>query len=349
MPRGRRLAPLALSAEQREQLLAWTRSTSMPRRMVQRARIVLASAEGLTNTEVARRLAVSLPTVGKWRRRFLALGVPGLHDDARPGRPRTYDDQRVAAVIRRALYAQPGDSTTRSVRRIADSEGVSKSTAQRWFARFGVRPHRSEAFKLSDDPFFIERVRDITGLYLNPPHHAVTLCVDGNSRFLAQDSTPPALPTGLGYAEGYTHDYVRHGATTLFAALDVATGKGAARRRERHGHGEWLAFLRLIDRETPEGLDLHLVCDSHATHKHSKVRAWVAKRPRIHFHFTPTYDCWLSQIDRCFGLTSQRAAFRAATELTQRITELAEQYNTDPKPFVWVATVDSILGKREQL
>ena len=207
----------------------------MPHGLVLRARIVLASAEGLTNTAVAKRLAISLPIVGKWRSRFLALGV------------------------------------------------------QRWFALFGVKPHLAETVKLSNDPFFIEKVRDVTGLYLNPPDHAVVLCVDEKTRVQALNRTQPALPMGLGCAEGYTHNYVRHGTTTLFAALDVATGKVLARCRKRHHHQEWLAFLRLNDRETHEGLDLHLVCDNYATHKHAKVRAWVAERSCIHLHFVPTY------------------------------------------------------------
>ena len=353
MPRGRKLAPLVLSDEQREQLLSWTRSTSMPHGLVLRARIVLASAEGLTNTAVAKRLAISLPTVGKWRRRFLALGVQGLHDDARPGRPRSYDDEKVATVINRALHARPADSGPWSVRRMADAEDVSKSTVQRWFALFGVKPHLAETFKLSNDPFFIEKVRDVTGLYLNPPDHAVVLCVDEKTRIQAPDRTQPALPMGLGYAEGYTHDYVRHGTTTLFAALDVATGKVIARCRKRHRHQEWLAFLRLIDRETPEGLELHIVCDNYATHKHAKVRAWVATRPRIHLHFIPTYASWLNQVERWFGLLSERAikraTFHSVTELKQRIMEFTEQYNGSSKPFVWVATADSIFEKLERL
>ena len=353
MPRGRKLAPLVLSDEQREQLLSWTRSTSMPHGLVLRARIVLASAEGLNNTAVAKRLAISLPTVGKWRSRFLALGVQGLHDDARPGRPRTYDDEKVATVINRALHAQPGDSGTWSVRRMADAEGVSKSTVQRWFDLFGVKPHLPETFKLSNDPFFIEKVRDVTGLYLNPPDHAAVLCVDEKTQIQALDRTQPALPMGLGYAAGYTHNYVRHGTTTLFAALDVATGKGIARCRKRHRHQAWLAFLRLIDRETPEGLDLHLVCDNFATHKHAKVCAWVAQRPSIHLHFIPTYASWLNQVERWFGLHSeraiQRATFHNVTELKRRIMEFTEQYNGSSKPFVWVATADSIFEKLELL
>ena len=310
MPPGRKLTPLVLTDELREQLEAWSRSTSMPHGLVLRARIILTSAEGLTNTAVARQLGISLPTVGKWRKRFLDLGVQGLHDDARPGAPRTYDDEKVAAVIHRALHKRPKRSRTWSVRQMADEEGVSKSTVQRWFSLFGVKPHLSKAFKLSNDPFFIEKVRDITGLYLNPPDHAVVICVDEKTQIQALDRTQPILPLGFGYAEGYTHDYIRHGTTTLFAALDVGSGKVTARCHKRHRHQEWLSFLRLIDRETPAELDLHLACDNYATHKHAKVRAWVAKNPRIHLHFTPTYASWLNQVERWFALLSQRAIKR---------------------------------------
>ena len=218
----------------------------MPHGLVLRARIILTSAEGLTNTAVARQLGISLPTVGKWRKRFLDLGVQGLHDDARPGASRTYDDEKVAAVIQRALHKRPTGSDIWSVRQMADEEGISKSTVQRWFSLFGVKPHLSKTFKLSSDPFFIEKVRDITGLYLNPPGHAVVICVDEKTQIQALDRTQPILPFGFGYAEGYTHDYIRHGTTTLFAALDVASGKVTARCRKRHRHQEWLSFLRLL-------------------------------------------------------------------------------------------------------
>ena len=225
MPPGRKLAPLVLSDEQREQLLARTRSTSMSQGLVLRARIVLASAEGLTNAAVSKRIGISLPTVGKWRSRFLALGLQGPHDD-----------EKVATVINRAQHVKPARSGTWSGRQMADAEGVSKSTVQRGFALFGVKPHLAETFKLSSDPFFIEKVRDITGLYLNPPDHAVVLCIDEKTQTQALDRTQPALPMGFGYAGGYTHDYVRHGSTPLFAALDVATGKGIVRCQQRHRH-----------------------------------------------------------------------------------------------------------------
>ena len=352
MPRGRKLAPLALSDEQREQLLSWTRSASMPQSLALRARIILASAEGLTNTAVAKRLGISLPTVGRWRSRFLTAGLQGLHDEARPGRPRTYDDERVAAVINRALHAKPADSGPWSVRRMAAAERISKSTVQRWFALFGVRPHLAETRKLSNDHFFIEKVRDITALYLNPPDHALVLCADGKRKVQALDRTQPALPMDLGYAEGYRHDCIRHGTTTLLAALDAATGKVITQCRKRHRHREWLSFLRLIDRETPEGLEIHLVCDNCATHKHARVKAWIAKRKRIQVHITRTYASWLNQVERCFSLLSRRAirrsTFRSVTELKQRLKTFTENYNESAEPFVWAATADSICEKLER-
>ena len=349
MPRGRPLTPLTLDHEQRGQLTALSRSTTMPHALVQRAQVILASAEGLSNKAVAAQVGLSLNVVGKWRRRFLEAGVTGLHDELRPGRPRTYDDEKVATLINHALQEGPDNATHWSVRSMAEAQGVSKSTVQRWFTLFGVKPHLTRTFKLSTDPFFIEKVRDIVGLYLHPPNNAMVLCVDEKSQIQALNRTQRALPLGLGYVEGFTHDYIRNGTTTLFAALDAATGKVIARCRQRHRHQEFLDFLRLIDRETPPELDLHLVVDNYATHKHPKVRAWLAKRPRFHLHFTPTYSSWLNQVERWFGLISQKAikrgSFRNVTQLKQAILNFTDHYNQTSKPFVWVATADSILEK----
>ena len=226
MPLGRPLVPLTLTDEQQDQLNGIARSATLPHALVQRAGMILASAEGSTNSAVALRFGVTPQTVGKWRRRFRAAGIEGLHDELRPGRPRTYDDDKVAAVINRALQQTPDAATHWSTRTLGRAEGIGKSTVQRWFALFGVKPHRAKTFKLSTDPFFIEKVRDIVGLYLNPPDHAMVLCVDEKSQIQALNRTQPTLPMGLGYVEGYTHDYVRHGTTTLFAALDIATGRG---------------------------------------------------------------------------------------------------------------------------
>ncbi len=349
MPRGRPLVPLTLTDEQQDQLNGIARSATLPYALVQRAQMVLASAEGLANSAVARRFGVTAQTVGKWRRRFRAAGIEGLHDELRPGRPRTYGDDKVAAVINRALQEKPDPATHWSTRTLGRAEGIAKSTVQRWLALFGVKPHLAKTFKLSTDPFFIEKVRDIVGLYLNPPDHAMVLCVDEKSQIQALNRTQPTLPMGLGYAEGYTHDYVRHGTTTLFAALDIATGEVFGLCRKRHRHEEFLSFLRLIDREVPAELDIHLVLDNYATHKHAKVKRWLAARSRFHLHFTPTSASWLNQVERWFGLLSQRAikrgSFHSVTDLVNKIQAFIDAYNTSATPFVWVATAQSIIDK----
>ena len=353
MPRGPKLALLTLTDEQRDQLNGIARSTTMPHALVQRARMILASAEGLTNAAVAQRVGVTPHTVGKWRQRFRDAGIQGLHDELRPGRPRTYDDDKVAAVINRALQETPDAATHWSTRTLGRAEGIGKSTVQRWCALFGVKPHLAKTFKLSTDPFFIEKVRDIVGLYLDPPDHAMVLCVDEKSQIQALNRTQPTLPMGLGYVEGYTHDYVRHGTTTLFAALDIATGRVLAQCRKRHRHEEFLSFLRLIDREVPAELDIHLVLDNYATHKHAKVKRWLAARPRFHLHFTPTYSSWLNQVERWFGLLSQRAikrgSFRSVPDLVSKIQAFIDGYNASATPFAWVATAQSIIDKVARL
>ena len=248
---------------------------------------------------------------------------------------------------------EPPNATQWSVRSMAEHTGVSKSTVQRWFDLFGVQPHRQRHFKLSNDPFFIEKVRDIVGLYLNPPDHAVVLCVDEKTQIQALQRTQPMLPMGLGYVEGVTHDYVRHGTTTLFAALDIATGEVLTQCKRRHRHQEFLAFLRHIDASVPAHLDIHLVVDNYATHKHPKVKAWLARRERYHVHYTPTYTSWINQVERWFGLITQQAirrgSFSNVKELVHKINAFVEHYNARTNPFVWVATADSILAKIERL
>ena len=352
MPRGRKLASLTLTDEQQDQLEGIAHSATLPYALVQRARMTLASTEGLTNAAVAKRVGATPHTVGKWRRRFREAGIQGLHDELRPGRPRTYDDDRVASVISRALQQTPDSATHWSTRALGRAEGISKSTVQRWFGLFGVKLHLAQTFKLSTDPFFIEKVRDIVALYLNPPDHAMVLCVDEKSQIQALNRTQPTLPMGLGYVEGYTHDYVRHGTTTLFAALDIATGRVIGQCRKRHRHEEFLAFLRLIDREVPAELDVHLVLDNYATHKHAKVRRWLAARPRFHLHFTPTYASWFNQVERVerwFGLLSQRAikrgSFRSVADLVRKIQAFIDSHNASATPFTWVATAQSIIDK----
>jgi putative transposase len=342
-----------LSANEREALQRIAQSRSMPHGVVRRTQMILLSADGETNSAIARRFGVSVPTVAHWRRRYQAHGQAGLYGEQRPGRPRTHDDERVAGLLNKVLQSRPKHATHWTVRHVAIQTGVPKSTVHRFFRLFGLQPHRSKSFKLSNDPFFVDKVRDIVGLYLNPPDKALVLCVDEKSQIQALERTQPVLPMGLGYLEGVTHDYVRHGTTTLFAALDVQSGKVITQCKARHRHQEFLAFLRHLDASVPAALDLHLIIDNYATHKHPKVRAWLAARPRYHVHYTPTYSSWLNQVERWFGLITQRSirrgSFRNVKELVQRIDAYVRHHNRHAGPFRWTATADSILGKIERL
>jgi len=344
---------ITLSDAERAQLTALTQSRALPHGLVRRAQIILRSAAGDSNTAIAERLGVSVPLVGHWRHRFRAQGMAGLYDAPRSGRPRTHEDDEVARLLRTVLTTRPKDATHWSVRTVAAKTGISKSTVQRYFALFGVQPHRSKSFKLSTDPFFVEKVRDVVGLYLNPPENALVLCVDEKSQIQALERTQPILPLGLGYVEGITHDYIRHGTTTLFAALDIQSGEVLTQCKRRHRHQEFLSFLEHIDENVPARFDVHLVLDNYATHKHAKVKAWLARRPRFHLHFTPTYASWLNQVERWFGLITQRAirrgSFRNVRELIRRIETFIAHYNRDACPFRWTATADSILAKVERL
>jgi putative transposase len=337
----------------RLQLRALVRSRSMPHSLVRRARIVLLSGEGQSNREVARRCGISAPAVSHWRRRYQERGLAGLHDELRPGRPRTHDDEKVAELINLVVQRKPDHATQWSVRSAAASTRIPKSTVGRYFALFGLQPHRSKSFKLSTDPFFVEKVRDIVGLYLNPPDKALVLCVDEKSQIQALERTQPVLPMGLGYVEGVTHDYYRHGTTTLFAALDILDGKVITLCKPRHRHQEFLAFLNHLDRSIPAGLDIHLVADNYGTHKHPKVKTWLARRARYHIHYTPTYASWLNQVERWFGLITQQAirrgSFRSVSELVQKIDAYVASYNLHHRPFAWTATADSIPAKLRRL
>src|SRR6202050_3483066 len=264
---GRPNVVVAVSAAEAEQLRSIARSRSLPHSLVRRARIVLMSAEGIVNQIIAERCGVSVPTISHWRRCWRERGIAGLHGELRPGRPRSYDDERVAALMRKVLNSRPPNATHWSVRSVAQDTGISKSTVARYFALFGLQPHRSKSFKLSTDPFFVEKVRDVVGLYLNPPDKALVLCVDEKSQIQALERTQPVLPMGLGYVEGVTHDYYRHGTTTLFAALDTATGTVLTQCRQRHRHQEYLDFLRQIDNNVPSDLDVHVIVDNYGTHK----------------------------------------------------------------------------------
>ncbi len=350
---GRPKAELVLSKEERVQLSSLARSRALPHAIVARAKVILWSAEGASNAEIADRLQWTNATVGKWRHRFLERRVPGLYDELRPGRPRSIEDERVAALLRRTLTRRPKGATHWTIREAAQASGISKSTVHRLFQAFAVQPHRSRTFKLSTDPLFVEKVRDITGLYLNPPDHALVLCVDEKSQIQALNRTQPVLPMGLGYVEGVTHDYVRHGTTTLFAALDIATGAVFTECKPRHRHQEFLAFLRRLDQCIPTELDVHLIVDNYATHKHPRVRTWLAQRPRYQIHYTPTYSSWLNQVERWFALITQRAirrgSFGSVKELVEKIDAFVQHYNRSNRPFVWTATADSILGKIARL
>jgi transposase len=353
MALGRPKAELILTSEQQEQLNAMAASRSLAAGLVMRARIILMSAEGQSNLTIATRLRLSQATVGQWRRRFLEQGITGLHDELRPGRPRTIGDERVARLVRRTLETKPENGTHWSIRQIATETRVSKSSVHRIWQAFGIEPHRQKHFKLSSDPFFVEKVRDIVGLYLHPPENAVVLCVDEKSQIQALERTQPMLPMGLGYVEGVTHDYRRHGTTTLFAALDTAKGTVLTQCRKRHRHQEYLDFLRQIEKNVPLELDVHVIVDNYGTHKHPRVKRWLAQRPRFHVHFTPTYASWLNQVEIWFNRITQQAirrgTFRSVRELVEKIDQYVHASNTHAQPFVWTATADSIFAKVQRL
>jgi putative transposase len=346
---------VALSEGDRSELSSMARSRSLPAALTLRARIVLACAEGDDSvSHIGQRLGVSRDTVRKWRDRWAAQGLQGLYDEVRPGRPRTIDDERVAELIATTLHSKPADGSTHwSTRTLAEASGISKTTVHRYLQAFRLQPHRTESFKLSTDPFFIEKLRDVVGLYLNPPENALVLCVDEKSQCQALERTQPMLPMGFGYVEGVTHDYVRHGTTTLFAALNVLNGAILASCKPRHRHQEFLSFLREIDRAVPPELDVHCIVDNYSSHKHPKVRAWLAERPRWHMHFIPTYSSWLNQVERFFSIITTRAirrgSFSSVKQLTQRIDHFVSSYNQNCKSFAWTATADSVLEKLARL
>lgn len=344
-----RTRAVSLKEEQRKQLESFAASRSLPHALVLRAEIVLLAATGAQTREISKKLRLSRQTVGKWRARFVQHGIEGLYDEYRPGRPRSVDDEKVAELVNKTLKSKPAGATQWSCREMAKATGVSKSTVQRVWSAFGLKPHRQRSFKLSTDPFFIEKMREVVGLYLDPPENAVVLCVDEKSQCQALERSQPLLPMGLGYVEGVTHDYVRHGTTTLFAALDIVEGKVLTRCTPRHRHQEFLAFLRQVDANVPGKLDVYVVMDNYATHKHAAVKGWFARHPRFHARFIPTHASWLNQVERWFGLITQRAirrgSFRSVKELIERIEQFVAAYNKDAKPFVWVATADSILEK----
>lgn len=354
MRTGRPKRSLTVKAADQEKLELLARRPKTAQRVAMRSKIVLRAAEGLSNQEIARRLGVTGSTVGKWRERYRVRGMEGLADEPRPGTPRKITDAKVEEAVTQTLESLPAAATHWSTRSLAEKVGLSQSAVVRIWHCFGLQPHRSETFKLSTDPYLIEKVRDIAGLYLNPPAHAIVLCVDEKSQVQALDRTQPILPLRPGLPEQRTSDYERHGTTSLFAALDVATGKVIGACHRRHRHQEFLKFMDLVDAQLPaEEREVHLVLDNYGTHKAPKVIRWFARHPRYHLHFTPTSGSWLNQVERWFGEITEkrirRGSFESVRSLEKAIKEYLNQNNETPKPFVWTATADLILGKIQRL
>jgi len=341
---GRPTPPLELTDDERETLLRWSRRPTTAQALAKRAQMILECADGKTNTAVAAELKVSKPTVGKWRSRFLSRGVDGLLDEPRPGTPRKISDEDVERVLTMTLETTPADATHWSTRSMARRSGLSRSTISRVWRAFALQPHRTETFKLSTDPLFVEKVRDIVGLYLNPPDRALVMCVDEKSQIQALDRTRPLLPMRPGQAERRTHDYVRHGTTSLFAALDTKTGKVIGQCHKRHRSVEFRKFLDTIEASVPANLDVHLIVDNYATHKTALIQKWLAKRPRFHVHFTPTSASWLNLVERWFASLTEkqlrRGVHHSSRELESAIYHYLDVTNAQPKPFVWTKTAD---------
>lgn len=325
----------------------WVRRRKSAQDVALRSRIVLECATGASNAEVARRLSVSLPTVRKWRTRFLEHRLDGLVDEPRPGRPAVTSVDQVEQVIVDTLESTPANATHWSRAKMAERSGLSKSTVGRIWKSFGIKPHLQEGFKLSNDPLFTEKVYDIVGLYLNPPESAVVLCVDEKSQVQALARSQPAFPMMPGTPERRSHDYVRHGTTSLFAALNVADGTVISSIHRRHRAVEFKKFLVKIDETVPAGLDVHVVCDNYSTHKHPSVKTWLAKHPRFHMHFTPTYSSWINQVERLFAEVTrellQRSDHRSVQSLEKALRGWVDAWNQDPQPFIWTKTAEDIL------
>jgi transposase len=348
MRTGRPKQALALSEEEQTRLQSLAHRARNQPALARRARVVLACAEGMDNRSVADKLRCSRATVGKWRARFLQSHLEGLYDEPRPGAPRQVGDDRIEEVVVQTLESTPRGQTHWSTRELAKATGLSRMTISRIWHAFGLQPHRSETFKLSPDPLLIEKVRDIVGLYMNPPEHAVVFCVDEKSQIQALDRTQPLLPMLPGQAERRTHDYKRHGTTSLFAALEVKTSRVIGQLHRRHRSQEFRQFLHTLDAEVPAHFDVHLVLDNYGTHKTAAIQNWFARRPRFHLHFTPTYSSWMNLVERWFAeITNKRirrGVFRSVRELEAAIREYIEVHNEAPKPFVWIKTADAILA-----
>ena len=349
---GRRAAALELTESERDQLISVVGRPSASQARALRARIILGCANGEQNWQVAARLGVSLRTVSKWRHRFINDRLEGLLDAPRSGTPRTIDDERIEAIIVKTLESLPPDATHWSSRGMAKASGLSVSTVQRIWRAFGLQPHRLETFKLSTDPDFVAKVRDVVGLYMAPPERALVLCVDEKSQIQALDRSQPMLPMRPGQPARRSHDYKRHGTTSLFAALDVATGRVIGKCYPRHRAAEFRSFLDEIEAAVPSELDVHLIMDNYATHKTKLIKDWLAKRPRWHVHHTPTSSSWLKQVERIFALITEkkirRGVHRSVGALHNAINSFIDQHNADPKPFRWTKSAEDILASIER-
>lgn len=347
--RGRPLTPLVLTVEERSELESMLRRRQVARADAQRATVILMAADGHSNREIVARTRLSEPTVCKWRKRFCTQRLLGLCELPRTGAPRRIADEQVAEVIRLTLESTPSNATHWSTRQMAKRSGLSRQTISLIWRAFKVQPHRSESFTLSKDPYFVDKVRDVVGLYLDPPANALVLCVDEKTQVQALERSQPVLPMRPGQPERRTHDYYRHGTLSLFAALEVATGRVISATQTKHRSREFLAFLRQIERSVPAGLEIHAVLDNYATHKTESVESWLAKHPRWHLHFIPTHSSWLNQVERFFAkITTERirrGVFRSVAELRAAIESYITTHNQDPQPFRWTANADVILGK----
>lgn len=344
---GRPKAELKIDDNERDELQRLSRRRTVGAALALRARIVLECAKGVDNVDVAEKLGIRTQTVGKWRKRFVDRGLDGLHDEPRIGRPRSVTDDVVEQIIDTTLHEDPKAATHWSSRTLADRLGVTQSAVARVWKAFGLRPDRTESFSLSKDPQFVEKVRDIVGLYMSPPDNALILCVDEKSQIQALDRSQALLPMMPTHPERRTATYVRHGTTSLFAALDVATGRVIGKLFKRHRADEFIRFLREIEKNAPEELDVHLVMDNYATHKTEKVKRWLMRRPRFHVHFTPTYSSWLNLVESFFSILERRVTKRGVHKTTRALEKdikaFLDDHNGDPKPFVWAKTADQIL------
>lgn len=353
MPRS--AVRLNLSDEERETLMRWERRRKSSQALALRCRIILACAEGKSNVDIADELGITYPTVGKWRNRFVASRLDGLMDEPRPGAPRTISDKQVEEVVTKTLESKPKNATHWSTRSMAEATGMSQTAIVRIWNAFGLQPHRTKTFKLSSDPQFIDKVRDIVGLYMDPPDRAIVLCVDEKSQVQALDRSQPLLPMVCGSPERHSHDYARNGTTSLFSALNVATGEVIGKCLRKHRSKEFIRFMNEVDGSIPEeeGIEIHIVMDNAATHKTDQVKRWFARRPRYQLHFTPTGSSWLNQVERFFAeITNKRirrGAFKNINQLEAAIRSYLDEYNKNPKPFKWTASADLILKRVENV